>query len=151
MHTFIFFYSKFIQILLTILHDTIIFHIFAPHPKGNGLRRGATRERRDARYWEVLWWRSGRHCKGTHRLFNLQYLRGTTISNITSKTANEDHLDQSTMLSTDFRFHAVEPFLWYSIRKIIDALLMHRINASHGPGATLAANEKKPKSNHKAR
>lgn len=98
------------------------------------------------------------------------------------------------MLSTDFRFHSVEPFLWYSVGKFIDALLMHRLNAGHdrlvinldatmwqnlmtfreqmdtaylhprrdamhlryinhryGQGATLAANEKKPKSNHKAR
>lgn len=139
------------------MHDYNLFPIFATHPKGNGLRRGATRERRDARYWEVLWWRSGRQCKGTHRLFNLQYLRGTTISNITSKTANEDHLDQSTMLSTDFRFHSVEPFLWYAVGKFIDALLMQRLNAGHDrlvinlDGATLAAKEKKPKSNHKAR
>ena len=125
----------------------------------------------------------------------LQYLKkGTTVSNITSTTANEDHLDQSTMLSTDFRFHAVEPFLWYSVGKFIDTLLMQRLNSGHdrlvinldatmwqnlmtfreqmdtaylhprrdamhlryinhryGQGATLAANEKKPKSNHKAR
>lgn len=118
----------------------------------------------------------------------------TTLSNTTLQTANEDHLDQSTMLSTDFRFHSVEPFLWYSVGKFIDALLMQRLNAGndrivinldatmwqnlmtfreqmdtaylhprrdamhlryinhrYGQGATLAANEKKPKSNHKAR
>lgn len=35
------------------------------------------------------------------------------------------------MLSTDFRFHSVEPFLWYSVGKFIDALLMHRLNAGN--------------------